>query len=73
MAITALVNLLQAQPKLADDVPALGHIPRICAQIKDNHSRPQVPLSIFRILYQLATSEVSLDCYFILIYLKHVY
>ncbi|XP_075217212.1 receptor mediated endocytosis 8 isoform X2 [Lycorma delicatula] len=60
MAIAALVNLLQAQPKLADDVPALGHIPRICAQIKNNHAQPQIPLSIFRILYQLATSEVCI-------------
>lgn len=61
MAISALVNLLQAQPKLADDVPALGHIPRICAQIKSNHAQPQIPLSIFRILYQLATSEVKFN------------
>ncbi|XP_039278465.1 dnaJ homolog subfamily C member 13 isoform X2 [Nilaparvata lugens] len=61
MTVTALANLLQAQPQLADEVPALGHIPRVCAQIKATHYRPQIPLAIFRILYHLAKSEACIE------------
>ncbi|CAH0774017.1 unnamed protein product [Bemisia tabaci] len=54
---TAVVNLLQAQPNLADQVPALGHIPRICLHLNSTKS-VSVPKSVIRILHQLALSEV---------------
>lgn len=51
----ALVRLLQAQPALADAVPALGHIPRLCRQMAQ--PQPAVPAAAVRVLHQLATSE----------------
>lgn len=58
LVITALLNLLQAHPNLADQVPAMGHIPRLCAQMIPRSS-PHVSRTVIRIIHQLATSEVS--------------
>lgn len=55
----ALVCLLQAQPTLADQVPSLGHIPRLCRQMAAHNSQPSVYKTAILILHQLATSEVS--------------
>lgn len=55
----ALVCLLQAQPILADQVPSLGHIPRLCRQMAVQNSQPSVYKTAILILHQLATSEVS--------------
>lgn len=54
----ALVCLLQAQPTLADQVPSLGHIPRLCRQMAVRNSQPPVYKAAILILHQLATSEV---------------
>lgn len=59
LVVTALLNLLQAHPNLADQVPAMGHIPRLCAHMSAN-SKPHVPRSVVRILHQLAISEVCI-------------
>jgi len=58
----ALVCLLQAQPTLADQVPSLGHIPRLCRQMAAQNNKPSVYKTAILILHQLATSEVSKSC-----------
>jgi len=58
----ALVCLLQAQPILADQVPSLGHIPRLCRQMAAQNNQPSVYKTAILILHQLATSEVSKLC-----------
>lgn len=55
----ALVCLLQTQPTLADQVPSLGHIPRLCRQMAVQNGQPSVYKTAILILHQLATSEVS--------------
>lgn len=55
----ALVNLLQAQPNLADQVPSLGHIPRLCRQMATRNNQPSVYKAAILILHQLAISEVN--------------
>lgn len=55
----ALVSLLQAQPALADQVPSLGHLPRLCRQMAATNSPSQVYKAAILILHQLALSEVS--------------
>lgn len=62
LATQALVCLLQAQPTLADQVPSLGHIPRLCRQMAIQNSQPSVYKTAILILHQLATSEVSNFC-----------
>lgn len=59
LATQALVCLLQAQPALADQVPSLGHIPRLCRQMAVQNCQPPVYKSAILILGQLATSEAS--------------
>ena len=54
----ALVCLLQAQPILADQVPSLGHIPRLCRQMAVRNSQRSVYKAAILVLHQLATSEV---------------
>ncbi|XP_063990666.1 dnaJ homolog subfamily C member 13 isoform X4 [Diachasmimorpha longicaudata] len=56
----ALVCLLQAQPALADQVPSLGHIPRLCRQMATRNSQPPVYKAAILILHQLATSEICI-------------
>ncbi|KAK0084129.1 hypothetical protein PV325_007587 [Microctonus aethiopoides] len=57
----ALVCLLQAQPTLADQVPSLGHIPRLCRQMSVRNSQPPVYKAAILILHQLATSEICIN------------
>ncbi|XP_011314514.1 dnaJ homolog subfamily C member 13 isoform X3 [Fopius arisanus] len=57
----ALVCLLQAQPALADQVPSLGHIPRLCRQMATRNSQPPVYKAAILILHQLATSEICIN------------
>lgn len=61
----ALVSLLQAQPSLADQVPSLGHIPRLCRQMAIQNNQPSVYKTAILILHQLAASEVSFFKYFL--------
>ncbi|XP_031784415.1 dnaJ homolog subfamily C member 13 isoform X2 [Nasonia vitripennis] len=61
LATQALVCLLQAQPTLADQVPSLGHIPRLCRQMAVQNSQPPVYKSAILILHQLATSEICIS------------
>lgn len=56
----ALVCLLQVQPALADQVPSLGHIPRLCRQMAVRNSQGSVYKAAILVLHQLATSEVRL-------------
>lgn len=62
----ALVSLLQAQPSLADQVPSLGHIPRLCRQMAMQNNQPLVYKTALLILNELAASEVSLLTSFVL-------
>ncbi|XP_012285401.1 dnaJ homolog subfamily C member 13 isoform X2 [Orussus abietinus] len=57
----ALVSLLQAQPSLADQVPSLGHIPRLCRQMATLNSQPPVYKAAILIMHQLATSEICIS------------
>ena len=59
LSTQALVCLLQAQPTLADQIPSLGHIPRLCRQMSSQNSQPPVYKAAILILHQLAASEVS--------------
>nr|XP_050853264.1 dnaJ homolog subfamily C member 13 isoform X3 [Vespula vulgaris] len=57
----ALVCLLQVQPILADQVPSLGHIPRLCKQMAMQNNQPSVYKTAILILHQLATSEICIS------------
>lgn len=68
----AVVCLLQAQPSLADQVPSLGHIPRLCRQMAMQNNQPSVYKTAILILHQLAASEVSsLIFFFFFFYMIH--
>ena len=64
----ALVSLLQAQPNLSDQVPSLGHIPRLCRQMAMRNNQPPVYKAAILVLHQLATSEVSINFFKFQIY-----
>lgn len=64
MATNALVCLLQAQPALADTIPASGHIPRLCSQMSSAIHEPAVHRSAILLLHQLAISDVSISIIF---------
>lgn len=53
----ALVCLLMAQPSLLDQVPALGHIPRLL-QVMPKHN-DAIAGSCLQIIRQLSNSDVS--------------
>ncbi|SPP75614.1 blast:DnaJ homolog subfamily C member 13 [Drosophila guanche] len=53
LSTTALVELLRSQPNLADDIPVLGHIPKLFNLLS---VQPKNTLSV---LHQLSLSEVS--------------
>ncbi|XP_012235865.1 dnaJ homolog subfamily C member 13 isoform X2 [Linepithema humile] len=57
----ALVCLLQTQPTLSDQVPSLGHIPRLCRQMAVQNGQPSVYKTAILILHQLATSEICIS------------
>ncbi|XP_054717127.1 dnaJ homolog subfamily C member 13-like [Uloborus diversus] len=60
MMTQALVCLLQAQPSLLDQVPALGHIPRILqAMSKQNDA---LSASCLQIIRQFSNSEGCIKC-----------
>ncbi|XP_054277797.1 dnaJ homolog subfamily C member 13-like isoform X1 [Macrosteles quadrilineatus] len=58
LVITSLINLLQCHPMLADQVPSLGYIPRICSLLPGGSSRTSHVL--LRILHQLSISDVCI-------------
>lgn len=53
---TAAVCLFSTQGQLADQVPPLGHLPRILAAL--NHKNNAVPKSSIRLLHVLSENEV---------------
>lgn len=61
LSTQALVSLLQVQPILADQVPSLGHIPRLCRQMAMQNNQPSVYKTAILILHQLATSEICIS------------
>lgn len=52
LSTTALVELLRSQPNLADDIPVLGHIPKLFRLL------PVQPKNTLSVLHQLSISEV---------------
>lgn len=56
---TAAVCLFSAQGQLADQVPPLGHLPRILAAL--NHKNNAIPKSAIRLIHVLSDNEVSED------------
>ncbi|XP_058807941.1 dnaJ homolog subfamily C member 13 isoform X2 [Phymastichus coffea] len=61
LSTQALVCLLQAQPALADQVPSLGHIPRLCRQMSVQNTQTSVYKAAILILHQLALSEICIS------------
>lgn len=55
---TAAVCLFSTQTQLADQVPPLGHLPRILAAL--NHKNNTVPKSSIRLIHVLSENEVHL-------------
>lgn len=53
---TAAVCLFSTQTQLADQVPPLGHLPRIIAAL--NHKNNAVPKSSIRLIHVLSENEV---------------
>lgn len=53
---TATVCLFSAQPQLADQVPPLGHLPKILQAM--NHKNNAIPKSAMRVIHILADNEV---------------
>uniref|UniRef100_A0A1B0GBY6 Uncharacterized protein n=1 Tax=Glossina morsitans morsitans TaxID=37546 RepID=A0A1B0GBY6_GLOMM len=58
LSATALVELLRSQPNLAEDIPVLGHIPKLLRLLA---SQPRNTLSI---LHQLSLSEFCVRAIF---------
>lgn len=56
LSTTALVELLRSQPNLADDIPVLGHIPKLFKLLSLQ------PKSTLSVLHQLSISEVCVFC-----------
>ena len=54
---TAIVCLFSAQPLMADQVPPLGHIPRIFDRM--NADNDAIPKSCVEVVNSMAVSEVS--------------
>lgn len=53
---TAAVCLFNAQSQLADQVPPLGHLPRVLASL--SHKNNAVPKSSIRLIHALSDNEV---------------
>jgi DnaJ family protein C protein 13 len=66
----SIVKLLEAQPHLCDQVPALGHIPRLCFQLS-LLSNPDVPKSVLMIMHQLSLNEVIIVAHIYLCTFKY--
>lgn len=56
---TAAVCLFSTQTQLADQVPPLGHLPRILAAL--NHKNNAVPKSSIRLIHVLSENEVNIQ------------
>lgn len=57
MVTTAAVCLFSTQTQLADQVPPLGHLPRILAAL--THKNNAVPKASIRLIHVLSDNEVS--------------
>lgn len=55
LSCTALVELLRSQPYLADEIPVLGHLPKLFNLLNVQ------PKNTLAILHQLSLSEVCRD------------
>ncbi|XP_033022077.1 dnaJ homolog subfamily C member 13 isoform X3 [Lacerta agilis] len=53
---TATVCLFSAQPQLADQVPPLGHLPKILQAL--NHKNNAIPKSAMRVIHMLSDNEL---------------
>uniref|UniRef100_A0A8C6Y7C7 DnaJ heat shock protein family (Hsp40) member C13 n=1 Tax=Naja naja TaxID=35670 RepID=A0A8C6Y7C7_NAJNA len=53
---TATVCLFSAQPQLADQVPPLGHLPKILQAM--NHKNNAIPKSAMRVIHMLSDNEL---------------
>lgn len=58
---TAAVCLFSTQTQLADQVPPLGHLPRVLAAL--NHKNNAVPKSSIRLIHVLSDNEVKSQVY----------
>eukprot|EP00064_Thunnus_orientalis_P007154 superscaffoldBa00000780_g7173 len=57
---TAAVCLFSTQSQLADQVPPLGHLPRVLATL--NHKNNAVPKSSIRLIHVLSDNELCVRC-----------
>lgn len=55
----ATVCLFSAQPQLADQVPPLGHLPKVIQAM--NHRNNAIPKSAIRVIHVLSENEVSVN------------
>lgn len=62
MVTTAAVCLFSTQTQLADQVPPLGHLPRILAAL--NHKNNAVPKSSIRLIHVVSENEVHIQTEF---------
>ena len=55
----ATVCLFNAQPQLADQVPPLGHLPKVIQAM--NHRNNAIPKSAIRVIHALSENEVLMN------------
>lgn len=55
----ATVCLFSAQPQLADQVPPLGHLPKVIQAM--NHRNNAIPKSAIRVIHVLSDNEVLMS------------
>jgi hypothetical protein len=55
----ATVCLFNAQPQLADQVPPLGHLPKVIQAM--NHRNNAIPKSAIRVIHALSDNEVLMN------------
>lgn len=55
----ATVCLFSAQPQLADQVPPLGHLPKVIQAM--NHRNNAIPKSAIRVIHALSENEVLIN------------
>lgn len=55
----ATVCLFSAQPQLADQVPPLGHLPKVIQAM--NHRNNAIPKSAIRVIHALSENEVLMN------------
>ena len=59
LVTTAIVCFFAAQPSMLDQVPQLGHIPKLFAALQSRNDA--IPQSAVRIVHQMVNSEVRID------------